>query len=406
MAKETLTVSGTIRVRHTREIGPPEEPKRLPEISPLAGVAVRVHAKKRDIAIWREIGVTVTDSNGRFSVSSPEREADWRFRIEVRLKGDDLVVRQHTHADWDTVLEQPEPQGEDLTGVTLTLGGGGPSAQDPLNDRDNRERAEAWVIARRTLDTLRDVERPFRDDAVRPFRLEIVAPADATFANPATRNVHLERGETFLTIIHEIMHIWAYDHTAALRGGQGTLITSALGKTRTTHDPQEIESTAFHEGFAEFAAQQLAQIMFGHVPALPLNRAALAGLGLDSIAKLIRNDPGWRSILTTLVTPNLHGFEFGAASGKRSGAIAPLPSPPPGECRSPFTTFPALLAVFGVNERRGVRHRLSREEMKDLRKFLERVSAMLGGTMTGRADDFLRLFDPTETVEPHQLFCQ
>jgi hypothetical protein len=106
MAQETVTVSGTLRVRHTRTIGSGNQA--LPPESPMPRVAVRVQAKPRTTAaVWRNIGETITDFAGKFSISSNERKADWRFRIDVRLKSDDLVVRQHTHADWDTVLEQP-----------------------------------------------------------------------------------------------------------------------------------------------------------------------------------------------------------------------------------------------------------------------------------------------------------
>lgn len=43
--------------------------------------------------------------------------------------------------------------------------------------------------------------------------------------------------------------------------------------------------------------------------------------------------------------------------------------------------------------------------MKDLKKFLQRVAAIVRGSMTGRADELGRLLDPAETVEARTLFC-
>jgi hypothetical protein len=397
MAKESVTVSGTLRVRHTRTIG--KGSAALPDESPMPRVAVRVQAKPRTVAaVWRNIGETITDFDGGFSVSSNEREADWRFRIDVRLKADDLVVRQHTNADWDTVLEQPQPRGEDLTGVRLIFGaraGSSTDAQARLDDADDRERAEVWVVARRALRALTDLGAPFARN------LEIVTPSTSTWADPIARNVHLARGESFFNLLHESMHIWAYDHTAVLTGGQFGLIPSAVGGG-STHETEERESTAFHEGFAQFAAHQLQHIVFGADLPLPSNRAELASFG-SGIPQLIRSDDGWQSILTTVCTPSLHRFDFGTAAGT-PGKIVETASPPSG-CASPSITFATLLAVFDKNTGLGVDKRLSRSEMKNLSAFLQRVATIARGGMTGRADELLRLLDPADTAEPRDLFC-
>lgn len=397
MAKETVTVSGTLSVRHTRTIG--KDAKELPDESPMPRVAVRVQAKPRTVALaWRNIGETITDGDGRFSVSSSERDADWRFRIDVKLKADDLVVRQHTHADWDTVLEQPVPRGEDLAGVRLIFGARNGSSLDALarlDDPDDRERAEVWAVARRLLTALKDLGAPFHRD------LAIVTPSTSTWADPITRNAHLTRGESFFNLLHESMHIWAYDHTAVLTGGQFGLIPSAVGGG-STHEEQERESTAFHEGFAQFAAHQLENIVFGADGRLPSNRAQLASFGAN-VPALLRSDSGWESILTTLCTPDLHRFDFGTASSA-AGQIVETPSPPSG-CGSPSVSFAAMLRVFGEHKSLGVNKRLARAEMKNLNAFLLRVATIVRRSMTGRADEFGRLLDPTETVEPRAMFC-
>ena len=52
MSKETLTVSGTLRVRHTRQAG--SGTTALPVVAPMPRVAVRALAKH--LGVWRELG--------------------------------------------------------------------------------------------------------------------------------------------------------------------------------------------------------------------------------------------------------------------------------------------------------------------------------------------------------------
>lgn len=400
MSKETLTVSGTLSVRHTRQAG--SGTTALPAIAPIARVAVRVLAKH--LGVWRELGETITDFAGRFSISSAERATDWRFRIDVRLKSDDLVVRSHAVADWDTVLEQPAVRGEDLRDMEVIFGdrrGSSRDATERLDDPQDHERAEVWAIARRMLEGLDGLGAAFQGALIRPFRLEIVTPSVKTYASPVTRNVHLVRGESVLNILHESMHIWAYDHTRALVGGQAGLIPSLTGGG--THEVEESESTAFHEGFAQFAARHWLNLLFGAAYPRPRNRAFLAGTGVRDLADLIRNDNGWESALLTLTMPELHRFDFGSANGT-PGAITESASAP-AACTSPSATFQQMLGIFGEAPARGFPKRLGRPEMQDMALFLGRVCGILRGDLNGRAGEFLRLLDPSETVEPRALFC-
>jgi hypothetical protein len=80
----------------------------------------------------------------------------------------------------------------------------------------DHERPEVWVIVRRMIKALGDLGAPFPAGLVRPFTLEIVTPSLSTHASPVTRNVHVVPGESILNIVHESMHIWAYDHTAVV----------------------------------------------------------------------------------------------------------------------------------------------------------------------------------------------
>lgn len=407
-SKDFITVSGNIRVRPTRgATGTPDVPLSL--------LHVRVQSKHK-LGVWRDLGDTITDFSGHFSVTSNERERDRRFRIDVRMKNEDLSVRGPVLADWDTLLEQPEVRGDDLENVVLIYGAKSASSTDAtgsLDDAKERERAEIWAIARDVLKTLDELGKPFSARLIRPYRLEIVSPpiidedhgigarrGVASYAGPASRNVHIQTGESRHNIIHEIMHIWAYDHTRPLAGGQAGMIPSDV---KTTHELQERASTAFHEGFAEFAAKQIEALAPGAAPPLPRSRAGLAALPIRSVAEMLKNDTSWESILTTLVTRNLHTFDFGTADDKGSPHIR-ANGLSEADGVSPSTTFQGILGCFAAAENVGIEHRLSRSDMSDLSTFVHRVASIARGLMLGREAGLLRVLDPAETIEPRELF--
>jgi hypothetical protein len=199
------------------------------------------------------------------------------------------------------------------------------------------------------------------------------------------------------------MHVWAYDHTRAFAAGQGRLVFSAISG-RTTHEDQEARTTAFHEGFAEYAARQALLLLFNTTQPLPRSRAGLAALGLRDIDQVLRSDEGWESILTTLSTPGLRSFVFGTSAG--SGIFVALASPAPSPVPlAPFVSFSRILGCFARDGSAGEHLRLGSGEMRRLEAFLKRVEAIVGGAMVGRVDEYLRLFDPNETVEPATLFA-
>jgi hypothetical protein len=401
--KESISVSGQILVRSTRTLSAPCSA--IPARLPLKGVAVKVEYQQ-GVGLWRDLGETTTAADGRFTVSSAERPRDRSFRVKVRLKSADLSVRSHVNADWDSVYQQNSTSQGGLVGLTLVFGGRAASAngaRSELDDEKNRERAELWALARQLLDRLDALGQPFGQRLIRPFRVEIVSPAasDESWAGPARRDVHIVPKATINAIFHEIMHIWAYDHTRFLFGGQAGLIGSAVSGL-STHEPSEKTSTAFHEGFASFAAAQMLTETFGCGIPRPLNRLGLVRSQVFSLADVAHSDDGWRSVFATLTTPNLHEFSFGAAGDNGASFIQPIVDPPPGD--SPFTSFQSILGLFGAADVDGAKRRMDRGDMRSVEAFLDRVIAVFRGKFVGTKDQYLRLFDPGETVEPAELF--
>jgi|CXWL01.1.fsa_nt_gi hypothetical protein len=405
MAKTNVTISGNLSVKTTRT---PPTGATLPLAVrlPLSRVQVFVEGR-RGKGIWNNIGQAETDAAGNFTINHHERVRDRRYRIQVRFKCDDLVVRNKAAAGWETVLEQSRVVGEDLTGVNIVFGDRSASSSDTVaavGGTELSENAEVWALTRLLLDLLDEIGEAFAGRLIRPFRVEMVTFAKIeTFADPVLRNVHLLPGETIRNIFHEPMHIWAYDHTRSIAGGQLRLAGSAASGL-TTHEVNEARTTAFHEGFAEYAAKQVEQRIFNTPRPLPLSRRGIADIGLTSTDDMLHNDDSWESILTTLSTSGLRELAFGTSTSP-GVFVTPVVPPPAFTVLAPFVGFERMLGCFARAGAVGEHLRLGSGEMRRLQDFLERIEAIVGGAMKGRVDEYLRLFDPNESVEPAALFA-
>jgi len=108
-------------------------------------------------------------------------------------------------------------------------------------------------------------------------------------------------------------------------------------------------------------------------------------------------------VLAVLTTPNIHTFHFGTSADTGGSFTAqPIDPAPPG--RSPSMTFQQLLGCFAATDQQGAKRRIDRGDMRSIENFLDRIIAIRGGDFVGKKDEYLRLFDPLETVEPSQLF--
>jgi hypothetical protein len=67
-------------------------------------------------------------------------------------------------------------------------------------------------------------------------------------------------------------------------------------------------------------------------------------------------------------------------------------------------TFQRLLGCFAATDERGAKRCIDRGDMRSVENFLDRIIAIQGGEFVGKKDEYLRLFDPSETVEPAALF--
>lgn len=410
------TVKGTLKVDH-----------RLAELasqfgtSALANVEVRVSAREQVLGVWGTWNAwpTVrTNASGVFSVANTKSCDGRRFKVEVKFADDDLEVRwEHstsspTKVKWYTVLD--EGAGEHAAGTTdlgvRTFASGG--AFD-LNDDEAWSHADIWVLYKKALATAASfgsasaftgqvqVKYPHNSDVVSDTR-------EASYANPTTKVIYIFRSNdgtrdhfNVPTLLHELGHRWAYDHTTG-----EVCLTETLLLNGDTHGLVGDSCVAFHEGWAEYFADEMKRAIVGGTKKLPFSRPHLAtgvgGVVLGSEALLQRHDLGWWSVFHTLSTPLLHKYDFGTAtSGTPASSIA-LKSMLPIGCTSPDISFQEVMSVFLAGGT--YTNNLSRGETT-IEGFLERAAARLGDLSEADGETIESLVDPASTLQPSAGFC-
>ncbi len=355
-----------------------------------------------------------TKSDGTFSITETKTCYDRRFKVEVKFQDDDLEVRHRTATSsltkvlWYTILDETSGSHEagtvDIGTKTFNANG----AHD-LDDPDAMAHAEIWVLYRLAIAKAAS----FGSDYAFTTQIKVkyphnsdVAPdnVEASYANPTTKVIYIfesnDGTEDHLsvgTLLHEMGHIWAYNHTT----GESCL-TETLLLTGNTHGTVSDSCVAFHEGWAEYFADEMERALLGGTKALPYGRPMLVTKTLTSKSVVERNDDGWWSVFHTLSTPNLHQYEFGTStSGTPSNKISKTANTLLLSCESPSVTFKQVMSVF--NDGDGL-NKLARTDTT-IAKFLDRAIARLSGLNAEDGASIERLVDPTSSVEPKGEFC-
>lgn len=349
----TYTVDGHVKVRH-----------QLPELqdargltSPLVGVQVRVQSRSRILGVWgtwSSWSDATTDSTGFFSRSRTTGCGAHQVRVHVKFDGEDLEIH-HEHSTsslvkvlWYQVFQSGTIEdGADVhldTTQPATFAAGG---LFELGNAEARAHADIWVLYHDVFDTLDGLGTSlgFVDKVKIKFPHNGVAgdTVEASYANPMTGIVYIFPGTLPFsaetpTLLHELMHLWAYQHSRGEGGmawdlvGLGVLSSLGLvdGDGFDTHGFEANTGVAFHEGFAEFASIQLMTLLFGeertadtlgHDLWLPFDRSAYSeglaifeGDTLTSFGELEHFDAGWQGTLAALVLADPVRYDFGEAT--------------------------------------------------------------------------------------------
>lgn len=442
------TVTGKVRVNHAM----PELEDALGEFSDLAGIKVKVSAQLRlsnnplTGAIWGTFDKwdeVTTNSRGEFTVRhTPTLSACdgvRRFKVEVKFQSDDIELRHATATSsltkvkWYTIVDQDREQTDHTVDVgTKTFDW--QHAHD-LGEMEARAHAEMWVVYSALIDKLEEYGSAYEFDG--PLTVKYPHNSwlagddvEASYANPITNNVYIFRGndcpenrlipdedacENHLTVnalLHEAMHVWAYEHSTGEDDLALNLITSG-----STHcfEPSHV---AFHEGFAEFAAERLAKILFDIEAPLPVTRDAMqdgftcegSTNRLTSTGQVETHDYGWITSLRTLIKGGLHNWSYEGSTTSRSfwsstNEITQAQSVTlRTTCDSPRIVFKDVLTTFMADPAKGYPSALNNSGM-NLEDFVDRLTDIhdLG---TDTRDALLTLMDPAATEQPADLFCE
>lgn len=162
----------------------------------------------------------------------------------------------------------------------------------------------------------------------------------------------------YYAILHEVMHIWAYQHSMPHPGGGKKALVDELIEQKSPHGYAKREQVGFHEGFAAFAGTRLLEMLvgndlkslygsvdftklryggkdFGLMPRYPMNRyrTAQRAKDLDDESVLIHLaykrdlidnfDDHWASALNLLLTRDIQKYFLGTMTVTASEGIPP-----------------------------------------------------------------------------------
>ncbi len=414
-------VTGTLSVEHDTRV------RELGTESPLENIQVRVKARDKVLGVWgtwNSWGEVRTDDDGRFTVDSTKDCSNRQFKVDVKFQDSELEVRHSTSTSSLTKVHWYEVFRSDGAGhspSTVNLGElvFGPVVPGDLGDFEARRHADTWVLYKQAIALMASFGENFEFQTqvkIKPIHDGITGDAiEAPYANPTTKVIYIianSRDDWFgtQTLLHELGHVWAYNHST----GESCL-TESLILEGDTHGTVSDPCVAFHEGFAEFWMERVANELFGSDTRLPLNRSFLnsglmEGDVVSSLALMQRNDEGWRSVFNTLVVSDLGAYHYYEPSDPYPGSETiqhRYGAHLTGGCAPPVVDFRDVLRLFLPKSDAGYDYDLDDTEMR-IGTFLTRAEGILDGTgMTdGDAELLRRIVDPAGSSQPFDLFCE
>lgn len=413
MAKQTWDISGTIEVEERQTTGQLQR-------RPLVGITVDVRGSRLEDAAFVSWGKVATDSQGffRLRVEKDRARRDFRVRVRFQDRREDEMLAVNTPAvtgalerDWYTVFNTASKvDGPSVNAGTRVFRA---STAGDLGVLDNVRRATTWYIVKTVMDFLEGLGTGVEYKK----GIKVFYPAKmvtgSSFANGLNRTAYIHKTAkrdqwNVDTIIHEVMHLWNYQHNRGVSSW-----VAAVCFDFNTHGFQEQPAIAFHEGFAEWAKDELMTNIWGRTKVKPSCRASLAARDLNDVRTVERNDCGVTAGLHLLTTPDIYDLAFGTStsepqgatgaggqcSGNRSAAVLAVPGKgcPP----SPAISFADVLSVFLPHPADGwpTKWQVGNDEL-GLVEFYRRASDILPQFDKATKALYLDLLNAGSTVEP------
>lgn len=383
--------------------------------SPLANVLVKVSGKEKVLGVWgwyASWGEVRTDANGEFELTRSKSCGAHRFKVEVKFQDDALEVR-HEHSTSSVIVQAKwylihELASGEWTGGTKNVGTKTFDVGSPhdLDLDEARAHADIWVLYKDALayvDALGSSTDFTGKIAVKyPHNSAVVSDTvEASYANPLTNDVYIfEDHFNTRTLLHELMHVWAYQHST----GEDGLAVELL-QNGSTHGIVDESYVAFHEGFAEYAKDELLSGMYGAATKLPFSRQEHVEEGRTTRSLVERADDGWLSVFHTLTLPNIWEYDFlEADSSPGATFVQPTGLRVLRTCSGPSLDFHDVLRSFESSSSGGHASVIDVDEMS-LAVYLDRFEDIVGGFDEADEDNYTTYVDPQATTQPDDDYC-
>jgi len=433
-AKDKWTVKGKVTVSHVL----PELTHLLGPSSGVAGITVKVSARSALPfglwGTWNSWGTVKTGSDGSFQVSEQHGDDRRQFKVEILFDSDRLRVKQGgetslkldstgfpidldldlTPQDWHEIFDDKNggATGGRKAGVT-DLGA------IPISASVVKKHADLWTLYGMVLDLFAgygaDYKFASRVVVKYPMGIGNGAAQFHSYSNPLNHHVYVKESEFHArTMIHELLHRWAYDHSS----GEDSMVWQ-LAKHLDTHQTRENTTfVPFHEAFAEWGAYQVLKGISGgkvlnfsedvvyKYPFLPLTRDYV-GDALGKSERVLANvdytERGWHSLFNLLTHPFLDRCDLNrpfseSPDDKPFAYVILLSTTSCPEVRTGYA-FKDVLSVFLKYPTKGIASPLKKDEM-DFRHFLDRAGAVLPGLESAKIQQLKSYLDPKSSKNP------
>jgi hypothetical protein len=293
------TITGVVQVRESEIDGGSHDRE-------LKGIEVKVSAS--DVGAdgpWTQWGTVRTEVNGHFTLEVTNNGRTRFFRVEARLHGDDLVVKDGTIVDvksldlfdgnWRTIWKsQAQLEGPNVSVGTRVIAAG---QSFDLGDATFRRAALVWYVLRSAIDRLEAEDGWF---AIAPSVVAIYPADSITGASYEGSDGKFFLEQTDPTawhpemVLYWLMLQWHDHHTHGSRKISG------------------FPNAFFAFGFAAFAANALMHELWGSRLELPFNRRAVAKkLELSTLDEIENSEAGVKDALRFLRCERRHGWWSG-----------------------------------------------------------------------------------------------
>ena len=291
-------------------------------VSPLENVQLRISARRKVLGVWGNWApqTTVrTEHDGRFSATINKNCAPRQFMIKARFHDPELEIRHAQAAQdplrkkvkWYTLYKESSSdsgQGDVNETLTLRFSRAGDLA---LDDREPWYHAEIWSLYKTAIDQMAsygsrmEFEKQFavksphnvnRNSYARPVNIPAVG-LDVIYL---VKNSGHDAGQDIEIMLHELMHIWAYQHSIMEDQMAYHLVEEFAesvvgGDAPSTHGMVDHTYVAWHEGFAEWAMEIVAKEISPNRSDThePWSTAALSNAGASTFDEVDRLDDGF-----------------------------------------------------------------------------------------------------------------